>query len=90
MTARWPILILALLAWDALAAAPSHAFLWFGKRERAGLLWIPSETFSDWEGLAGALRRHKKLSFTAALTPAMATVESRAGLQPLVAEGRLE
>ncbi|MFA6318154.1 MAG: glucodextranase DOMON-like domain-containing protein [Elusimicrobiota bacterium] len=83
------------LAWGlalglSLAAAPASAFLWFGRPAKAGLLWIPAESFSDWEGLAEALSRHPKLSFTAALTPSMASPGTRSLLQPFVAEGRLE
>ncbi|MBI5623186.1 MAG: hypothetical protein HY924_05340 [Elusimicrobia bacterium] len=87
---RRTLLLWALSSTLLLAPAPTRAFLWFGPARKTALLWVPAETFSDWEGVAAALARHRKLAFTAALSPSMASPETRALLQPFVAEGRLE
>ncbi|MBI5210731.1 MAG: hypothetical protein HY927_12235 [Elusimicrobia bacterium] len=73
-----------------LTCAQAGAFLGFGGAGPTGLLWVPPESFAEWGEVAAALARHKKLSFTAALTPAMATPRARQVLAPFIDDKRLE
>lgn len=72
-----------------LLAAPALASMFGSRVERPPLLWVPQETFSDWEAPAAALERCKDLSFTLAATPELAGAARRA-LGPQIAAGRVE
>lgn len=72
-----------------LLAAPALASFFGTRVERPPLLWVPEETFSDWEAAAAALARCKDLSFTLAATPELAGAARRA-LGPQIAAGRVE
>ncbi len=80
-----------LLAAAALALAPAPAGAWslFAKEKPAALIWIPAESFSDWEGLERILERHDDLGLTVGLTPAMSAAV-RGKLATFQREGRLE
>lgn len=85
------------LRWAAvlvpLALSPSRAPALFGlgsEGPRAALLWIPPETFSDWDALERLLKDYESLKLTMALSPPMVSSETARRLLPRIAEGRLE
>jgi hypothetical protein len=75
-----------LLLHALLALLPAAAFA----DETTILLWVPSESFSDWAAVSRALEEYPDLRLTIGLTPEMAGQQSAAVLKPWIEGGRLE
>ncbi len=67
----------------------SSAQAWASER-RVALLAVPSEDFSDWQGLAGLAASYGGFKLTLALTPEMLTARAQDALALLMKTGRLE
>lgn len=59
-------------------------------KETTVLLWVPSESFSDWAALSRAFQDYDKLRLTIGLTPEMAGEPQAGLLKPWLENGRLE
>lgn len=72
-----------------LLAGPARAGLFGGKAASTPVLWVPAETFSEWDAVRAALDRCEDLSFTLAAPAGLAGAAKRE-LGPLLSAGRVE
>jgi hypothetical protein len=72
-----------------LLCGPGRAF--FGSdAPKTAVLWVPPESFSDWQDLDGVLGRHGELKLTIAVSPSMLERGAKKALAPWLANGRVE